>query len=114
MAIRFAERPEVEFGDPPVAKDLRRRRWTIGRFMTELTIITVGAVIVRNWLAPADARYSAKTLLESIIVFLAARTAWSLFKRLIGRLNDACERACDVYWPMSSRTRRKPKTQDDL
>jgi hypothetical protein len=46
------EPPEVELGDPPVAKDPCRRRWTTGRVATDLAIVAVAVPIGLDLLVP--------------------------------------------------------------
>jgi hypothetical protein len=88
--------PEVQLGDPPVDKGLRRRhRWTIGRVTTALAIILIAIPIGLSVLdppvrGPGTCGSTPDNFALAVGLFLlAARPSWLLLKAL----NDAGERA---------------------
>jgi hypothetical protein len=116
MSSPARELPEVELGDPPVAKPARRARWTIGRVITDLAIVMVVVPIALNTMAPqvrspywtncGDTPEN-NTLMIGLVI-LGVRGIWLLPKRA----NDAGERWLSRL--TESRSRPKPYTPEDL
>jgi hypothetical protein len=112
MASRFAERPEVELGDLPVAKVAHRRRWTIGRFMTDLGIVIVAVPLGLDWIAPLPRGGCGMTpefYAASLGLTILAVRALLLVPKAF---NGVDERSLAAR--SSSRSQPKPNPLDDL
>ena len=101
---------------PARAKTIGRPPWTIGRVLTDLAIIMVAVPLGLNFLVPQPhipggcATGIDIASLTLGLIYLAGIGGLKILKAL----NDACERACDIYWPMTGRQGRKPKPLDDF
>jgi hypothetical protein len=114
MTTRFAVKSEVAPCDPQAIEGISDGRWTAGRVVTDLGIIAFAVGIGLNYLAAMDVANPPDSIDRAFlgygIVLLGARALWILLQAV----NDACERACDFYWPMTTRPGRKPKPLDDF
>jgi len=95
MSSPARELPEVELGDPPVAKPAGRARWTIGRVITDLAIVMVAvpvglALLVPRFSGPGACGNTPENF-SAVLGFwiLVVRGCWSF---ILKPLNDAAER----------------------
>jgi hypothetical protein len=117
MNTRFAAKTDLGKCDPRAVREIHDGRWASGRIVTDLGLIALGVGIGLNYLAAMDVPNPPDSIDRAFlgygIVLLGARVLGILL-RALKAVNDACERACDLYWPMTNRSRRKPTPLDDF